>query len=67
MPRHSPGQRRYESQRRARQAAATKTAILARRVSSFIARVRRDRVADIAAAAHVNIDTVYAAVGRSPS
>lgn len=62
-----PVKRRYDSSRRAEQAAATRTAILSAARDRFVERgYAGTAVADIAAAAQVSVDTVYASVGRKP-
>ncbi len=59
--------RTYRSARRADQAAATQAAIVAAARAEFMANgYAATAVADIAAAAGVNVDTVYASVGRKP-
>jgi AcrR family transcriptional regulator len=59
--------RRYHSPRRAEQAAATRRAVLTAAREAFVTRgYLATTVADIAAAAGVAVDTVYAAVGRKP-
>ena len=62
-----PVKRRYRSRQRSQQAAATQAAILAAAREQFTAKgYAATVVADIAAAAGVNLDTVYASVGRKP-
>jgi len=62
------GKRRYHSQRRAEQAAATRRAILdAARALFVVNGYAATTVGDIAAHAGVSLDTVYAAVGRKPA
>ena len=57
--------RTYRSLRRAQQAAATQAAIVAAARKQFMTNgYAATAVADIAAAAGVNVDTVYASVGR---
>lgn len=59
--------RRYNSPRRAEQAAATRRAVLTAAREAFVTRgYLATTVADIATAAGVAVDTVYAAVGRKP-
>ncbi len=59
--------RRYLSPQRAQRAAATQAAILSAAREQFIDKgYAATAVADIAAAAGVNVDTVYASVGRKP-
>jgi AcrR family transcriptional regulator len=60
--------RTYRSPRRAEQAAATQAAIVAAARTCFVTNgYAATSVADIAAAAGVNVDTVYASVGRKPT
>ncbi len=60
--------RTYRSVRRAQQAAATQAAIVAAAREQFMTKgYAATAVADIAAAAGVNVDTVYASVGRKPT
>ena len=60
--------RTYRSVRRAQRAAATQAAILSAAQEQFTAKgYAATAVADIAAAAGVNVDTVYASVGRKPT
>jgi AcrR family transcriptional regulator len=60
--------RTYRSLRRAQQAAATQAAIVAAARKQFMTNgYAATAVADIAAAAGVNVDTVYASVGRKPT
>lgn len=62
-----PVKRRYDSSGRARRAAATRAAILSAARDHFVERgYAGTAVADVAAAAQVNVDTVYASVGRKP-
>lgn len=64
----APVKRPYRSRRRADQAAATQAAIVAAARTHFTTKgYAATTVADIAAAAGVNVDTVYASVGRKPS
>lgn len=59
--------RRYRSPQRSQRAAATQAAILRAARDQFTAKgYAATAVADIAAAAGVNLDTVYASVGRKP-
>lgn len=59
--------RRYQSPQRSQRAAATQAAILAAAREHFVAKgYAATAIADIAAAAGVNVDTVYASVGRKP-
>ncbi|SER81145.1 transcriptional regulator, TetR family [Pedococcus cremeus] len=59
--------RRYRSALREQQAAATRTAVLAAARELFTARGwDATSVADVARAAGVSVDTVYASVGRKP-
>ena len=59
--------RSYRSQRRAEQAAATRAAVLRAARDRFTERgYAGTAVADVAAAAGVNVDTVYRVVGRKP-
>lgn len=59
--------RSYRSQRRAEQAAATRAAVLRAARDQFAERgYAGTGVADVAAAAGVNVDTVYRVVGRKP-
>jgi AcrR family transcriptional regulator len=59
--------RRYHSPRRAEQAAATRRAVLTAAREAFVTKgYLATTVADIATAAGVAVDTVYAAVGRKP-
>lgn len=59
--------RSYRSERRAEQAAATRAAVLRAAREHFTSRgYAATGVADIAAAAGVNVDTVYRVVGRKP-
>lgn len=59
--------RRYRSPERSRRAAETQAAILAAAREQFTAKgYAATAVADIAAAAAVNVDTVYSSVGRKP-
>lgn len=61
------GKRRYNSSERARQAAATRQAVLQAARTLLVERgYLATTVADIAAAAGVAVDTVYAAVGPKP-
>lgn len=63
----NPHRRRYTAPRRAAQAAGTRHAILAAARRLFAERgYTATGVADIAAAAGVAVDTVYASVGRKP-
>jgi AcrR family transcriptional regulator len=60
--------RRYHSPRRAQQAAETRDAVLTAARELFVARgYAGTTIADIAKAAGVAVDTVYAAVGRKPA
>ena len=60
--------RTYRSVRRAQQAAATQAAIVAAAREQFTTKgYAGTAVADIAADAGVNVDTVYASVGRKPT
>lgn len=60
--------RSYRPVRRAEKAAATQAAILAAAREQFTAKgYAATSVADIAAAAGVNVDTLYASVGRKPA
>jgi AcrR family transcriptional regulator len=62
------GSRRYESPRRAQQAAATRSAILASARELFVSQgYAGTTVADIARHAQVAVDTVYATIGRKPA
>jgi AcrR family transcriptional regulator len=64
----SPGKRRYESQQRAERAAATRRAVLGAARELFVRQgYTATTVADIARAAGVAPDTVYATVGRKPA
>jgi AcrR family transcriptional regulator len=59
--------RQYHAPRRAEQAAATRSAVLAAARELFVTRgYPKTTVGDIAAQAGVSIDTVYSAVGRKP-
>lgn len=59
--------RSYRSERRAEQAAATRTAVLRAAREHFVERgYAATAVAGIAASAGVNVDTVYRSVGRKP-
>jgi AcrR family transcriptional regulator len=59
--------RSYRSVQRAEQAAATRSAVLRAAREHFTARgYAATGVADVAASAGVNVDTVYRAVGRKP-
>ncbi len=59
--------RSYSSARRAEQAAATRSAVLLAARDHFTSRgYAATGVADIAASAQVNVDTVYRVVGRKP-
>lgn len=59
--------RRYQSPQRSQRAAATQAAILRAARDQFTAKgYAATAVADVAAAAGVNLDTVYASVGRKP-
>ena len=59
---------RYHSERRQEQAAATRQVILDAARALFVDRgYARTTVADIAAAAHVAVPTVYASVGPKPA
>lgn len=59
--------RSYRSERRAEQAAATRTAVLRAAREHFVERgYATTAVADIASSAGVNVDTVYRSVGRKP-
>ena len=59
--------RSYRSERRAEQAAATRAAVLRAAREHFTSKgYAATGVADVAAAAGVNVDTVYRAVGRKP-
>lgn len=59
--------RSYSSTRRAEQAAATRAAVLRAARDHFTSRgYAATGVADIAASAQVNVDTVYRVVGRKP-
>ena len=59
--------RSYRSERRAEQAAATRAAVLRAAREQFAARgYAATAVADVAASAGVNVDTVYRVVGRKP-
>lgn len=60
--------RRYHSPRRAAQARATRLVVLDAARTLFVARgYAATTVADIAGAAQVSVDTVYASVGRKPA
>ena len=60
--------RPYRSVRRAQQAAATRAAILSAARKQFTTKgYAATAVTDIAAAAGVNVDTVYTSVGRKPT
>ncbi len=60
--------RPYRSVRRAQRAAATQAAILSAAHKQFTTKgYAATAVADIAAAAGVNVDTVYSSVGRKPT
>jgi AcrR family transcriptional regulator len=60
--------RRYHSPRRAQQAAATRSAILASARELFVSDgYAGTTVADIARHAQVAVDTVYATIGRKPA
>lgn len=62
------GKRSYRSPRRAEQAAATRHAILAAAGELFVtAGYGATTIAEIAKAAGVSVDTVYATVGRKPA
>ena len=62
------GKRRYDSTRRAENAAATKRSILDSARALFVEHgYGRTTVAEIAAHASVAVDTVYASVGRKPA
>lgn len=62
------GKRAYHSPRRAEQAAATRRSVLAAAREQFVTvGYTATTVADIAAAAGVSLDTVYATVGRKPA
>lgn len=59
--------RSYRSERRSQQAAATRAAVLRAARDHFIAQgYAATGVADIAASAGVNVDSVYRTVGRKP-
>lgn len=63
-----PARRRYHSPRRAEQAAQTRQAVLAAARELFVARgYAATTIGDIAKAAGVAVDTVYATVGRKPA
>jgi len=68
---HDPGaprSRRYHSPRRAQQAAATRSAILASARELFVSQgYAATTVSDIARRAQVAVDTVYATIGRKPA
>jgi AcrR family transcriptional regulator len=60
--------RRYHSPRRAQQAAATRSAILASARELFVSQgYAATTVGDIARRAQVAVDTVYATIGRKPA
>jgi AcrR family transcriptional regulator len=60
--------RRYHSPRRAEQAAATRSAVLAAARELFVAQgYLGTTIADVARRARVAVDTVYATVGRKPA
>jgi AcrR family transcriptional regulator len=60
--------RRYHSPRRAEQAAATRSAVLAAARELFVAQgYLGTTIADVARQARVAVDTVYATVGRKPA
>ncbi|GAC1329412.1 MAG: TetR/AcrR family transcriptional regulator [Mycobacteriales bacterium] len=62
------GRRRYHAPQRQQQAAATRRAVLDAAWSAFTERgYGASTVAEIAAAAGVAVDTVYAVVGRKPA
>jgi AcrR family transcriptional regulator len=62
-----PVKRRYDSSRRAERAAATRRAVLGAARDLFSSRgYAATTVADVADSAGVNVDTVYASVGRKP-
>lgn len=67
MPDDVKVSRRYHAPQRARQAAATRRAVLAAANALFTASgYAATTVAQVAERAGVNVDTVYAAVGRKP-
>lgn len=62
------GTRSYHSPRRARQAAGTRSAILAAARELFASQgYAKTTIADIARRAEVAVDTVYATIGRKPA
>ncbi|MPZ82168.1 MAG: TetR family transcriptional regulator [Actinophytocola sp.] len=62
------GSRRYHSPRRARQAAETRRAVLVAAREQLVGKgYAATTVADIARAAGVAVDTVYATIGRKPA
>jgi AcrR family transcriptional regulator len=64
----APGKRRYQSARRQEQAAATRHAVLTAARDLFVRQgYRATTIADIARAAGIAPDTVYASVGRKPA
>jgi AcrR family transcriptional regulator len=64
----SASRARYHSERRQEQAAATRQAILDAARTLFVEQgYARTTVADVAAAAHVAVPTVYASVGPKPA
>lgn len=68
MTEDKPAGRTYHSPRRAQQAAQTRAAILAAARSLFVDQgYARTTIADVARAAGVAVDTVYAAIGRKPA
>lgn len=68
MPRDVNAGRSYHSPRRAEQAAATRSAVVAAARELFLDEgYAGTTVAAVAARARVSVDTVYAAVGRKPA